>query len=229
MSHLKNLQFHTPDLLQRKILDIGSGRGGFLVDVVKSGGDIIGVEVNPDYIRQSRDLAKKEGVGVRIIEGEAEKLPFGDNTFDFVNISEVIEHIESPSEMLGEVWRVLKKGGKAYLSVPSRYSYHDPHFHLYFVNWIPRFLSDAYIGVFGKHKDYFGKEAGRQSLKEMHYFTFRKIKKVLSEHGFKVVDIREEKLKSILRKKFVFWPAFFIYKIINPLYFKAFHFLIIKN
>ena len=223
--HLKNLVNHVPELLKGKILDIGSGRGDFVLDVAHEGGKVWGIEKNIKNVEHAFSLAKERGLHIEIIEGVAEKLPYKDFEFDFINIAEVIEHVEEPNSLLTEAYRVLKNGGYIYLSVPSRFSLKDPHFHLYFVNWLPRFMSDSFISIFGKHKDYLG-ESGEQRLKEMHYYRFNDIKRNLIWTGFEVTDIREKKIKNKIQNKALIYILLLIYKTIRPFYFDSFHLLL---
>jgi 2-polyprenyl-3-methyl-5-hydroxy-6-metoxy-1,4-benzoquinol methylase len=47
------------------------------------------------------------------------KLPFKNNTFDFITLLAVLEHLEHPSEILSECARILKPGGGILITVPS--------------------------------------------------------------------------------------------------------------
>lgn len=49
-----------------------------------------------------------------------ETLPFEDNSFDIVTMLAVLEHLEKPKEIVLEIARVLKKGGKLVLTVPGK-------------------------------------------------------------------------------------------------------------
>ena len=96
----------------RKILEVGSGRGG--------GASFIARYLHPksmtglDYSSSAVELSKKihnNITNLKFIKGDAEKLPFDDNTFDAViNVesSHCYGHMKS---FLNEVYRVLKKGG----------------------------------------------------------------------------------------------------------------------
>ena len=53
-----------------------------------------------------------------------ESLPFEDNTVDLIITQEVLEHVENPIIAAGEIARVLKPGGKAYIQVPFIIGYH---------------------------------------------------------------------------------------------------------
>jgi SAM-dependent methyltransferase len=52
-------------------------------------------------------------------------LPFDDNSFDSIFCSEVLEHIFNPDEILKELNRVLKPGGKALITVPFCWNEHE--------------------------------------------------------------------------------------------------------
>jgi SAM-dependent methyltransferase len=53
------------------------------------------------------------------------RLPFRDGTFDGVLCSAVLEHLEEPSEALGEAFRVLRAGGSAICTVPLIWHVHE--------------------------------------------------------------------------------------------------------
>lgn len=52
-------------------------------------------------------------------------LPFSEECFDHVVCFEVLEHVHSPARVVGEIYRVLKPGGRAWLSMPFLYPLHD--------------------------------------------------------------------------------------------------------
>ncbi|MCX7661080.1 MAG: class I SAM-dependent methyltransferase [Candidatus Omnitrophica bacterium] len=58
------------------------------------------------------------------IIGNVKCLPFKDNSFDSVIITEVLEHIEEPLIALNEIERVLKSSGIVYLTVPMTWGLH---------------------------------------------------------------------------------------------------------
>jgi SAM-dependent methyltransferase/uncharacterized protein YbaR (Trm112 family) len=66
-----------------------------------------------------------------LVCGYSESLPFGDCSFDVVVSSEVLEHTPRPEEMIREISRVLRDGGRAILSVPMHIvDYQDGRQHL---------------------------------------------------------------------------------------------------
>jgi ubiquinone/menaquinone biosynthesis C-methylase UbiE len=226
-THFENLLLNIPNLVSLKTLDVGSGKGNFLIEAKQKGVDIVGVELNQSYISETIKRAKEKGVLVDVRHGVAENLPFTDKSFNFVNVCEVIEHVEVPDKLLTEVHRVLVSGGRAYLSIPNRFGFFDPHFHLYLINWLPRSLAHLIIGLLGKHKDYSG-PVGRQSILYMHYYTFCGIRKILRKRGFKVIDIRWRKIHERLN-----WPirpiVILIYIVAREIYFNSFHLILVKE
>jgi ubiquinone/menaquinone biosynthesis C-methylase UbiE len=81
----------------KKVVDIGCGYGRNRKIVEFVGGEWIGVE-------------PFEG-GAHTVVGDAENLPFEDNTFDVAIMDAVLEHIPDVSKAFSEVARVLKPGG----------------------------------------------------------------------------------------------------------------------
>lgn len=60
--------------------------------------------------------------------GNLHEMPFDESEFDAVLCTQVLEHLEWPRESVSEMYRVLKPGGKLYLTVPMAQSEHQaPH------------------------------------------------------------------------------------------------------
>ncbi|MFH1769745.1 MAG: class I SAM-dependent methyltransferase [Parcubacteria group bacterium] len=226
-THIDSLSVFIPDIFKRRILDVGSDRGYFLIYMTLCGARPIGLEMSDEHIERSYSNAKEKEIDIEVEKGNAENMPFKNEEFGFINVGEVVEHVEDPIALFREVYRVLKKNGYVYMSVPNRFSMKDPHYHLYFVNWFPRSMCNTFIGILGKQKGS-TKEAGRQRLNEMHYYTFSKIKKLLRQTGFNVTDIREKKICLKVQNPILQYGAILLYKIIRPWYFQTFHLLLRK-
>lgn len=59
---------------------------------------------------------------------DAASLPFMDHCFDAVTCLEVLEHVAEPEIVMGEISRVLKPGGRVWISTPFLYPLHDAPF-----------------------------------------------------------------------------------------------------
>lgn len=92
-----------------KLLDLGSGDGSFVQVCKEHGFDAFGLDGSKDGINFEND-----------------KLAFDKETFDVVTLVSVIEHINNPSNILKEIFRVLKKGGILIIITPNfRYAYRN--------------------------------------------------------------------------------------------------------
>jgi len=58
------------------------------------------------------------------IIGRADLLPIQDNCMDSVLCTQVLEHVEEPSVVIGEIHRILKNGGHALISMPFMWNIH---------------------------------------------------------------------------------------------------------
>jgi SAM-dependent methyltransferase len=95
-----------------KILEIGSYIGGFSIRSLKpEKATYIGVDLT-------------DGPGVDIVLEDQYKLPFEDNSFDYVISSSCFEHSEFFWLTFLEIIRVLKPTGVFYLNAPSNGAYH---------------------------------------------------------------------------------------------------------
>ena len=99
-----------------RVLDLGSGAGmDSLVAALQVGpeGSVTGIDMTPEMIEKAQAGARELGVGnVIFVEGEAERLPFEDASFDVVISNGVINLSPRKSRVLAEVLRVLKPGGR---------------------------------------------------------------------------------------------------------------------
>lgn len=98
-----------------KILDVGCGNG-WQTQFFLENNDVYGVDISEANIKQ----ANSRGIKAQVLDLE-KPLPFADEYFDVVVCSEVLEHLFFPAEVIAEIKRVLKTGGKLILSVPNLY------------------------------------------------------------------------------------------------------------
>jgi len=95
-----------------KILDVACGVGQFieiLQSSLRSWNEIFGLDMDDHYVSEARK--KFSGDRYRFIRGNSEKIPYQNNDFNFVSISNGLHHIEMPEKTLKEMKRVLKPGG----------------------------------------------------------------------------------------------------------------------
>jgi SAM-dependent methyltransferase len=102
------------------VLDLGSGAGldSFLAaKKVGKTGKVVGVDMTEDMIKKARALAKKYGMSnVEFRLGDIEKLPVENDSVDVVISNCVINLAPDKLKVFKEAYRVLKNGGKMYVS-----------------------------------------------------------------------------------------------------------------
>lgn len=103
------------------VLELGCGRADKTLAIARSEGvaQITAMEV--DEIQHAKNLALSDlPANVRFLKGGAEAIPAADASFDVVLMFKSLHHVPMPlmSQALGEIHRVLKPGGLAYLSEP---------------------------------------------------------------------------------------------------------------
>jgi len=97
------------------LLDLAGGTGDVAFRVVDAGGPGTRVtvgDINADMLQVGRERAEKSRHDVEFIEANAEALPFPDRSFDCVTIAFGIRNVPQIDVALGEIYRVLKIGGR---------------------------------------------------------------------------------------------------------------------
>lgn len=173
---IKSLKRKSVKLRGAKVLDIGSGRGGYSYALNKSGAHVISLDIDN----------KKTAVGnKRFVNADAAKLPFKSNCIDIVFCSSVIEHLRKPKDMLLEIKRVLKNGGICYLSFPPFWSPVGAHqfkpFHYFGEKNAIKLARTFYkVRSYSSYDDEYGK---------LYIMTISKAKNLIRESKLKIINI----------------------------------------
>jgi ubiquinone/menaquinone biosynthesis C-methylase UbiE len=98
------------------LLDVGCGSGQTAIPAAKKGVKVTGIDIADNLIRHARQRAKAAKLNARFDVGDAEDLPYGDNSFD-VSISMIgAMFAPRPERVVSEFARVIKPGGKLYMA-----------------------------------------------------------------------------------------------------------------
>ena len=110
-----------------KVLDFGSGNGVVTCDYhILTGANVTGITNNLDQVNKSIGLSKSLGVSnsVSFLHYNGKQLPFLSESFDIVVFTESLCHVKQKQNILFELHRVLKKGGKIVGEDWSTYNHH---------------------------------------------------------------------------------------------------------
>jgi len=104
----------------KKILELGSGRGELSVALAKLGGIVTGVDIGKNLVELSKKIAEINNIKCKFITGNIRKLPFNNNCFDFIIGTAILHHLSDKGivDSLNEAYRVLKLDGKAIFIEP---------------------------------------------------------------------------------------------------------------
>ncbi len=96
-----------------KILDVGCGRGDFLVVAKSKGWEVYGTELSGDSVK----ICSQKGI--KVLQGVLNPDQFDKHDFDVIFFSEVIEHITTPVQEVKKFYELLRPGGLLYITTPN--------------------------------------------------------------------------------------------------------------
>ena len=99
----------------KKVLDIGIGDGPYVVEYIRRGFNVTGLD---NDLEIAKPLRKYFGRDISLVLGDSKHIPIKDECIDVVFMCELLEHLNDPSETLTEAFRVIKPGGYLFIDVP---------------------------------------------------------------------------------------------------------------
>jgi SAM-dependent methyltransferase len=110
------------DVESRDVLELGCGAAQWTVALRERRARAVGVDLSGQQLRHARSLAESQGIGVTLVQGDAERLPFTSQSFDIVFCDHGAIVFASPERVVEEASRVLRPGGLVALcmSTPVR-------------------------------------------------------------------------------------------------------------
>lgn len=142
------------------VLDLGCGAGRHTYAALERGAHVVAVDLDAGLLGDVAAMCAgmfeeglvPTGTSATFVCADATRLPFGDDAFDRVIVSEVLEHIPDDAAAMTEVARVLKPNGKAAVTVPR-----------WWPEWVCWALSDEYHANEGGHvRIYRSRELGER-------------------------------------------------------------------
>ncbi len=86
-------------------------------------GELVGLDRSGALVARAQQALAGEP-GIRLVEGDARRTGLPDERFDAVRIDRSLQHIERPQEVVAEMARVLRRGGRAVVCEPDWSSFH---------------------------------------------------------------------------------------------------------
>jgi SAM-dependent methyltransferase len=164
-----------------KVLDVPTGTGILADRLRKMGFEVSCCDINSSYFSVP-DLKMELG-------DLNQSLPYPDHTFDYLVCLDGIEHTESPSNAIREFQRVLRKGGKLFLSTPN------------YLN-IERRLHFLLTGNFSKipsHEVIRDVWSGDLSMAHLSPLGYPLLKFIMEYYGFRILRLERDREKLRMR------------------------------
>jgi len=110
---ISNLKGKYPKL----ILEYGCGTGESALKMASKGWQIISFDHSIEMVKKTREKATRFSYdNLFYVQGDGERLPFKDYTFDVITARWILHHIPDVRKAAGELCRVLKVGGELYIA-----------------------------------------------------------------------------------------------------------------
>jgi len=95
----------------QRILDVATGTGMVAAELLaRADCTVVGLDQSAEMLGAAR--ARFAGARVELIEGQAESLPFADESFDALTFTYLLRYVEDPQATLQELARVVRPGGR---------------------------------------------------------------------------------------------------------------------
>jgi ubiquinone/menaquinone biosynthesis C-methylase UbiE len=117
-----------------RVLDVACGTGQLAFPAARAGARAAGIDIAPNLIEQARARAKAEGLDIDFVEGDAEALPYEDDSFDVVFSLIGAMFAPRPDVVASELTRVCRPGGRIVMG-----------------NWTPEGFVGSFFKTVAKH------------------------------------------------------------------------------
>lgn len=185
---------YLPKIAGKKILKLDLWdevrNSGFLLWAGREGAEVFGIDISTSLTHEAEKLFRKEKIKATLSTADMRYLPFPDNAFDLLWSIGTIEHVNNPSLVFLEAYRVLKKGGVAIIGCPNR---HDPY------------LSGPVI--------YLGNKLGLLPYGDEMSYTYNQLESLMKGAGFIVF----ERTSPYLLPWFIRYPDIYLHLKLRPL------------
>jgi 2-polyprenyl-3-methyl-5-hydroxy-6-metoxy-1,4-benzoquinol methylase len=106
----------------KRVLDVGCGDGAYALSAAERGAQVVGVDTSRRMLDAARERAASKGLEIDLREGDVQRLPIDDASFDIVLAVTVLCIVNDATEATREMARVLSPGGRLVIGELGRFS-----------------------------------------------------------------------------------------------------------
>lgn len=160
----------------KKILEIGSGYGFFLIYGIKElEWDLYGIEPGRGEFAGrweiAKEMLKQNGISQeRLICSVGEDIRLESNSYDVVICNAVLEHVMDPQKVVQEAYRVLKPGGALIFNIPNYRWFYEGHYDMFWFPFISKSIARKYARLRGRDPKY---------IEHLNFLTPYKVKNIV--------------------------------------------------
>lgn len=100
------------DMAGMHAIELGCGTAYVSAWMARSGARCVGIDISEKQLETARRLASEHGVDLELVHGNAEKIPYPDESFDFAVSEYGVAIWADPYKWIPEAWRALRPGGE---------------------------------------------------------------------------------------------------------------------
>lgn len=135
------------------VLDVGSGRGDFSIQMAKAFKSVVGVEPYEDAYLYAKKNTPQQLDNIIFKHSPIEKFD-SSKKYDLIVALTIFEHLSNQKKAFDRMFSLLKDGGIIYITAPNKYWPVEQHYGLPFLSWLPLSLADIYLKLFRGVKSY---------------------------------------------------------------------------
>jgi ubiquinone/menaquinone biosynthesis C-methylase UbiE len=102
-----------------RFLEAGCGSAANALNLAELGVDVAGIDLSASALSIAQAAFAERGLPGEFVHGDVRKIPFPDESFDFVYAGGVVEHFRETGQAVAEMARVLRPGGTLLFTVPA--------------------------------------------------------------------------------------------------------------
>jgi len=194
----------------KRIMVLGCGaRPVTLRYLVDRGHEALGIEPVPAFLGAAREYM---GSADRVLPGTAEQIPATSGSQDVIFCESVLEHVDSPSMSLQEMFRVAAPGAVVLVYTTNKLRFNwrgrTDEFTVPFFNWLPAVVKESYVY---QHLHYRPSLANYSPRPAVHWFTYTSLCRLGRDAGFAqfygipdVMDPDDPALRNSVWRRLIF-------------------------
>lgn len=178
----------------RKILDLSCGGGHTSQMLAKLGFQVVATDYGEPPLMHG--VQRVSGVDLNSF------LPFHSESFDAVELVEVIEHIENQPQLIREIARVLRPGGVVLISTPNVLNVFSRI----------RFVFTGFLRGRVRPVHYASKPGQAPNIYLIHFYELYYL---FFHYGFQVIELRKTRVKfAALFFTWLLWPLMWLFSLV---------------